>query len=407
VRQWLERFGFTDGVVAGLVVASLLFGGLWLAGVGGGGGSGDSAGRAVGAASAALPTTAPTPVEESASPGPATSGEETNPAQGGTVTSSAQPESSAPRAVPRSGELPSGDRVTCPDASITVSDSDALTAALSAAAPGDSIRLADGTYTGSFVAARSGTADKPIFLCGGPGAVIDGGGIKKGYAVHLDHASYWRLVGFTVRDAQKGVMADGASNCVIQGLTVEEIGDEGIHLRAASTHNAVIGNTVRRTGLRRDKFGEGVYVGSAKSNWPQYSGGDADRSDHNLVQGNTISDTSAESIDVKEGTTGGALISNVLDGSGMTGADSLIDVKGNGWLIEGNVGRHAPKDGFQTHRILDGWGSGNVFRDNTIGIDGDGQDVYIHDPEVTDNVVSCNNKTVSGAPLTSNVTCTR
>src|SRR5699024_11419784 len=46
-------------------------------------------------------------------------------------------------------------------------------------------------------------------------------------------------------------------------------------------------------------------------------------------------------------------------------ADSWVDVKGNDWLIEGNTGTASPVDGFQTHEILDGWGTGNVFRGNT------------------------------------------
>ena len=88
----------------------------------------------------------------------------------------------------------------------------------------------------------------------------------------------------------------------------------------------------------------------------------------------------------------------------MTGADSLVDVKGNDWVIEGNVGQHA-EEAMQTHRILDGWGTGNVFRDNTVDVDGDGRHFYIHDPEITDNVVSCDNRTGSGVPIRSNVEC--
>ena len=34
-----------------------------------------------------------------------------------------------------------------------------------------------------------------------------------------------------------------------------------IHLRSRSTDNAVLDNHVSNTGLRRDKFGEGIYVG--------------------------------------------------------------------------------------------------------------------------------------------------
>lgn len=121
-------------------------------------------------------------------------------------------------------------------------------------------------------------------------------------------------MGFTVRNGQKGVVADATTNSIIQGLTVEGIGDEGIHLRSASSYNTVSANTVRRTGLRRDKFGEGIYVGSATSNWGTYSQGLPDRSDYNLVEKNVISETGSEAIDVKEGTTGGRIVANVLDG---------------------------------------------------------------------------------------------
>ena len=167
----------------------------------------------------------------------------------------------------------------------------------------------------------------------------------------------------------------------------------------------MIGNTVRRTGLRRDKFGEGIYVGSAVSNWPTYTAGQPDRSDDNLVQGNVISQTAAESIDIKEGTTGGRVIGNVMDGTGMTGGDSLLDVKGNDWVVEDNVGRHSPGDGIQTHHILDGWGSHNVFRRNVVDVDGDGQHFYVHDPDLTANQVFCDNRSGSGVPLRANVAC--
>ena len=265
----------------------------------------------------------------------------------------------------RLGTRPNGERVTCPAATTQVSDSRELREALTTARPGDSIALSHGRYDGEFVATTSGTPEKPIYLCGDGGAVLDAGGITGGYAFHLDGASYWRLVGFTVRNAQKGVVADGVAGSVLQDLTVAQIGDEGIHLRSNSTGNAVLDNRISGTGLRRDTFGEGVYVGSAVSNWGTYSNGEPDRSDHNLVQGNVIRNTGAESVDIKEGTTGGAVIGNTFDGSGMTGPDSWVDVKGNGWLLARNVGRNSPKDGYQTHHITGNWGRDNVFTGNT------------------------------------------
>jgi hypothetical protein len=299
--------------------------------------------------------------------------------------------------------LPARRRVSCPTATTTVSSSDELAAALVKAAPGDVIALADGTYPGSFVATTSGTATAPIWLCGGRGAVLDGEGVRKGYVLHLNGVAYWRLVGFTVTNGQKGVVTDATAHTVVQGLDVHGVGDEAIHLRARSTGNAILDNVISRTGLRRDKFGEGVYVGSSVNNWGQYSAGQPDRSDYNLVLGNRISHTGSESVDIKEGTTGGAVLDNTFDGTGMTGADSWVDVKGNEWLIEGNTGRNSPLDGFQTHELADGWGTRNIFRDNIIATPLSGQAIHLAPP--LDNVIACGNKNADGSAIAATAGC--
>ncbi|WP_326829938.1 right-handed parallel beta-helix repeat-containing protein [Streptosporangium sp. NBC_01810] len=286
--------------------------------------------------------------------------------------------------------------VRCPQPTKTVGSADELQQALRSARAGDVIRLRPGTYRGEFVAQRSGTRGKPIFLCGTAQSVLEGGGIKKGYAFHLDRASFWRLVGFTVQNAQKGVMADRTNGSIIQGLTVHDIGDEAVHLRNFSTGNMVQYNKIYNTGLRRAKFGEGVYLGSAESNWKKYSGGQMDKSDNNLVRGNVIRAT-AEAVDIKEGTSGGHIVGNVFDGSALGGDklnDSWVDVKGNNYVIEGNTGKKTPQDGFQTHEIVDGWGTGNVFRKNTIDLAG-GRGVGINDT-VGGNTIACDNKVIGG-----------
>lgn len=191
-------------------------------------------------------------------------------------------------------------------------------------------------------------------------------------------------------------MADGSSGSIIQGLTVHDIGDEAIHLRGFSTGDTVQYNKIYNTGLRRAKFGEGVYLGSAESNWSNSSGGKPDKSDNNVVRGNVIRAT-AEAIDIKEGTSGGRILDNVFDGSALGGDkfnDSWIDVKGNGYLIQGNSGKKTLKDGFQTHQIIKGGGTGNVFRGNTLDISGaDG--VGINDT-VGGNTIACDNKVIGG-----------
>ncbi|MET1044136.1 MAG: right-handed parallel beta-helix repeat-containing protein [Microbacteriaceae bacterium] len=304
---------------------------------------------------------------------------------------------------PTEGGTAEAEDIECPTATVTVSTAVQLHDALAAAQPGAVIELSDGVYQGNFVAATSGTAEAPIWLCGTAAAILDAGGIKEGYVMHLDGAQHWNLVGFTVQNGQKGVMADGTVGSVIHGLTVTGIGDEAIHLRRFSTDSTVSGNTISTTGLRREKFGEGIYVGTAESNWCDISQCEPDRSDRNLIVGNIISDTSSEAIDIKEGTSGGTVAGNSFDGASITGADSWIDVKGNDWLIEANTGVNSPQDGFQTHEILDGWGDRNTFRGNTATVNGPGVGFAL--TPANENVLECTNSATAAAAGMSNVDC--
>lgn len=292
----------------------------------------------------------------------------------------------------------------CPPATVTVATAAELAAALAAPAPGTVIHLADGTYLGNFRASGAGTSGQPIILCGGPGAVLDGGGVEDGYVLHMEQASYWVLQGFTVRNGQKGVMADETDHSVFQGLTIENVGDEGIHLRKFSSENNITGNTIRGAGLRKPKFGEGIYIGTAESNWCDVTSCEPDKSDRNEIRGNTVSNTTAESVDIKEGTSAGVLAGNVFDGTGMTEADSWVDVKGRGWQIEANSGRNSPQDGFQTHEIIDGWGTDNVFRGNVAEVNGPGLGYSLK--PARDNIVDCSNTASQAGQGLSNITCT-
>lgn len=293
--------------------------------------------------------------------------------------------------------------VECPPPTVKVATTAELSNALSNAAPGAVISLADGVYTGNFTAQIDGTADAPITMCGTTESILDGGTTDDGYVLHLDGASYWTLQGFTVQNGQKGVMVDETSHAILRGLTVKNTGDEAIHLRKFSMDNLVIGNTISDTGQRKPKFGEGIYVGTAESNWCDVSNCEPDMSDRNTVSENTISGTTSESVDIKEGTSDGVLSNNSFDGSSIEAADSWVDVKGNNWIIDGNTGENSPLDGFQTHEIIDGWGTGNVFSNNTAAVRGPGFGYSL--TPVRDNIVECSNKASQAAEGLSNEEC--
>jgi len=290
---------------------------------------------------------------------------------------------------------------------VSVGTARELQRALDRAVRGQRIRLADGVYQGEFVLRRSGTASRRIALCGSRNAVLRGDTLKEGYVLHLDGAAHWTLSGFSVTNGEKGVMADRAADNIIQGIEVHHIGHEGIHLRAFSTGNLVQGNLVHDTGLRKAKYGEGVYVGSAHSNWCEHSGCKPDRSDRNRILGNTIGpDVTAEGVDLKEGTTSGLVSGNDFNGQNMTGADSWVDVKGNAWTVKGNHGSLSPQDGFQVHVEAPGWGRGNEIAGNSGDLGADGEYGVRVDNDARGTRVGCNNRFSGAGKGLSNIPCT-
>ncbi|MCU1405411.1 MAG: hypothetical protein JWQ43_1714 [Glaciihabitans sp.] len=317
----------------------------------------------------------------------------------GTSGEQPSPSSSQLPAEPEfSGEL--GATAESCDGAPSVSTADELAAAVAAAQPGGIIALADGIYPGSLVLQAVGAAEAPITLCGSRDAVLDGGPTDNGYALHLQGASYWNLVGFTVTGGKKTVMLDAASNNTLSGLAISGSGDEGLHLRSASSGNLVQGNEISQTGLVNAEYGEGIYVGTAQSNWCRYTGCEPDRSDGNRIIGNTIFGTSSENIDVKEGTTGGEISGNSLDGGATKQADSLVDVKGSGWTVTGNTGNNAPQDGIQVHVIAEAPGSDNTFGDNSMVVSGVGVAINIvGDARHAGNIVLCDNTVVKASQI--------
>ncbi|WP_396645211.1 right-handed parallel beta-helix repeat-containing protein [Microbacterium sp.] len=317
----------------------------------------------------------------------------------------AQP--TAPKPTP-TASAPTAPAAGSGTAIVTVSTSAQLASALKSAKPGQTIRLNDGTYTGEFAAAASGTASQRITLTGSSRAVLTTGKISSGYALHIT-GDHWNVSGLTVTRAAKGIVLDGSSYTVIDGVDVGDIGAEAVHLRTGSTHVTVRNSRIHDTGRDKPSYGEGIYIGSAKSNWSSIMGSSStpDRSDHAQIIGNTISRTSAEGIDIKEGTTGGVVSGNTFSDAGYSGqnyGDSWVDVKGNGYQLTGNRGSGTLLDAFQVHVALSGWGQGNVFRGNSVTGGVPGYEVSVQSG-ATGTVVAC---APSGAAKgLTNITCTR
>jgi len=301
----------------------------------------------------------------------------------------------------------------------TVSTVKAIRDAVATAQPGAVIRVADGEYQFKprLVASASGTAQQPITLVGTRQAILRTKNASGDYGLSIT-GDYWRVEGITVAHASKGIVLDGSVGTVLDDVEVFDVGDEGVHFRTCSSDGVLRNSYIHHTGRNSAQYGEGVYVGSANSNWSKLECTDSqegqrqgDNTERVLIEDNVFEDVTAEGADLKEGTDSGTLRRNEfrrVGASGQNSADSAVDAKGNNWLIESNSvfetdapwdddGTVAPsefEDGFQAHSVYDGYGTGNVFRGNSVDgtIPGFGVGLY----PAGDNKVSCDN-TATGA----------
>lgn len=299
---------------------------------------------------------------------------------------------------------------------VNVRNARQLRAALADARPGTTIHLADGIYDGTFQIRRSGTAAAPITLCGSQDARLRGASITAGYGILLV-GDYWHIEGITIHRYLKGIEAHGTTGSILRNLTIDDIGQEGIHLRDASTNTIIEWSTITNTGKYRAGLGEGIYIGSDSSQWCDANGDlgscRPDASNGNIIQFNTIGPrVSAELIDIKEGTSGGIVRGNTLRGAGAhaEGVNALVSIKGNDWLIIDNIGDHAPEHGLRVNTDeLAGWGTGNVFIGNTLDVRADGYGIRIPiGPRGVplDNTVGCTNRVTHAKAGFANVPCT-
>ena len=264
-----------------------------------------------------------------------------------------------------------------PGTTISVSTSAQLLAALKAVQPGDTISLADGSYSGTFIGTTSGTASAPITLTGSSAAILSNGDksgdIGSGYGFHLE-ASYWKVTGFSIDNSAKGIVVDGGNHDVLDGLTVHHIGDEGIHLREFSSNDIVEHCKVYDTGTGTAGYGEGIYVGTSNGNWGTYTHGKPDLSNDDQILDNTVGpNVRADNLDVKEATVGGTISGNSFNAQGETGANysnDVVAVKGNNYTVTGNTVINPRQDGFEVENLWKKAGCGNTFSNNKITMTG-------------------------------------
>lgn len=303
---------------------------------------------------------------------------------------------------------------------VKVENASQLKKALAEALPGDSIVLAPGTYSGKFILKKGGTKSKPIVITGaGNETILDAGSTETGYVFHLQGVNYCKIKNMTLQNGMKGLIADESSFNIFEGLTIKQMGEEALHLRTFSSHNLIQHCRISDTGLKRAGYGEGIYIGTAHSNWERYTGGKPDKCDENRIIHNKIGpNITAECIDIKEGTSHGLIAYNEFYAAGISGensADSWLDIKGNHYTIENNKGFHDGSnphflDGIQVNCAYAGWGSYNSFSANDFQVNAAGHAINIRlkssRGEAIGNIVYDTNTQEGAAKGLSNITLT-
>lgn len=263
---------------------------------------------------------------------------------------------------------------------ISVSSTEELKAALSNAAAGDTLLLQPGIYESSehgtkaslFYSAAEGTADAPITIKSADPenpAVLKGTDTSRGIVLYVT-GDYWNIENIVCCNSQKGIVLDNSNYSVISNVEVYDTGQEGIHLRDGSSYCEIIGAKVHDAGLVSE-YGEAIYIGSAKS-----TSGYAYNCDYNVVRDCILGpNTVAESVDIKEYTTGNIIENCTMYGGGMTATDSFVDIKGNGTIVRNNVCYAQDNanitDAFQVHCQVEGWGVDNLVYGNTVYFTGE------------------------------------
>jgi hypothetical protein len=297
----------------------------------------------------------------------------------------------------------------CPAPTKTVRTAEELAAALDTAQPGTSIWMEPGIYGRGYYVTRSGTKDKPVWVCGSSSAIIDATLNGQTHGIYLSSTAYVRLAGFSVRNSLKGVMVNDSKHVAVSDLTVQNIGHEGIHLRDNTTDSAVAGNTVRDTGMVEPLYGEGIYIGSSNKSWCTVQSCVPDRSDRNLIEANRVSGNAAEGIEAKEGSAGGWIRGNFVDGSRMRAdALGLIHVRGDDWEVANNTVTNTPSYAISGMTTTYGGALGfyNQFVGNTMTGRIPGHGILISASDST-AAVACKNSAPGATSGLTNKVCQR
>jgi len=209
--------------------------------------------------------------------------------------------------------------------------------------PGDTIRIAGGTYE-SFAVVD--LADLSVVAVAGEQVRFVGGSYSAGVGISIENSSGIELSGLSVMEYRVGVRVLNSTNVMLQGLLVSDIGQEAIHVEQLSSDIVIRDNVIEGTGKRPGSngeftyatFGEGIYLGTGGL----LANGVRDATTRVLIEGNEISNTTGEAIDVKASVTNVTIRNNRIHDIDVATGGAIAVGRGTRTydadvLIEGNA----------------------------------------------------------------------
>jgi parallel beta helix pectate lyase-like protein len=258
---------------------------------------------------------------------------------------------------------------------VPVSTMDGLTAALSAALPGDCILMVAGTYSVTVASphslglsiTKSGTAANPI--------VIQGAGSSTVLDLNLRmmdlRGSYVQLRRFRITDFPgMGLWLRGVTGVVLDSMEIDHTNQEAIKIVEGSHHNVIKNSHIHDTGIVEPQWGEGIYVGN--SGYPGFPL-DFGVTDNQILNNYFGPNLRSEGVDLKEGTDRTIVRGNTFDGTGTAntldmGSGALMAVISSNNVIDGNTFKFGRPDGIDFYAPTTVTMVGNVVSNNTVDL---------------------------------------
>jgi len=222
----------------------------------------------------------------------------------------------------------------CPGSGTQAAPYCTIKSAADTAQPGDTVRVAAGTYAETVVPTSSGTSGSPTVYQGDPGATVRAGT----YGFQIASKSWITVRGFTITDTVKeGILVSGSDHITITGNRVTSAGtpaegqiaqgidlsstndstvsgnvtdhnsEAGIQLSSGSTRNQVVGNDSSANDRGYVRAAPGIDV----------------RAPGNSVIGNRAHDNSDTGIQSYSGAGNTLVANNLAWGNGDHGIDNL------------------------------------------------------------------------------------